>query len=213
MLGISSLLLTLVLAWSMSLQAVFEKRLKDTAMAVPLMCCAADMHSVSSHRQVVLVGCKPSAEFDSMLAAAHASYDPNRIVEYLHTLPTSLSFYSYHQTRLLEVRSNWVQVIHIDPSDDEERGFWEETNGNIAAMARSNFAADKVVALVCQNFTCSPPVGNPKTLESLLSKWRKNHDVERQVAGVNEYVSLLLVSVVLWCRLAFKSVCIHLYFT
>ncbi|XP_022899124.1 spermatogenesis-associated protein 20-like isoform X2 [Olea europaea var. sylvestris] len=122
------------------LLAVFEKRLKDTAMAVPLMCCAADMHSVSSHRQVVLVGCKPSAEFDSMLAAAHASYDPNRI------------------------------VIHIDPSDDEERGFWEETNGNIAAMARSNFAADKVVALVCQNFTCSPPVGNPKTLESLLSK-------------------------------------------
>ncbi|KAL2535568.1 hypothetical protein Fot_16959 [Forsythia ovata] len=122
------------------LLAVFEKRLKDTAMAVPLMCCAADMLAVPSRKQVVLVGRKPSAEFDSMLAAAHASYDSNRT------------------------------VIHIDPNDDEERGFWEETNENIALMAKNNFAADKVVALVCQNFTCSPPVDNPKSLESLLSK-------------------------------------------
>ncbi|XP_022864664.1 spermatogenesis-associated protein 20-like isoform X1 [Olea europaea var. sylvestris] len=122
------------------LLAVFEKRLKDTAMAVPLMCCAADMLAVPSHKQVVLVGCKPSVEFDSMLAAAHASYNPNRT------------------------------VIHINPNDDEERAFWEETNENIALMAKNNFAAGKVVALVCQNFTCSPVVDNPRSLESLLSK-------------------------------------------
>lgn len=122
------------------LLAVFEKRLKDTAMAVPLMCCAADMLAVPSHKQVVLVGRKPSVEFDSMLAAAHASYNPNRT------------------------------VIHIDPNDDEERAFWEETNENIALMAKNNFAADKVVAFVCQNFTCSPVVDNPRSLESLLLK-------------------------------------------
>lgn len=63
-----------------------------------------------------------------------------------------------------------MQVIHINPNDDEERAFWEETNENIALMAKNNFAAGKVVALVCQNFTCSPVVDNPRSLESLLSK-------------------------------------------
>ena len=62
------------------LQAVFETRLKDMAMAVPLMCCAADMLSVPSGKQVVLVGRKPSVEFENMFAAAHASYDPNKTV-------------------------------------------------------------------------------------------------------------------------------------
>ncbi|GLT42507.1 hypothetical protein SLA2020_165020 [Shorea laevis] len=123
------------------LLAVFEKRLNDMAMAVPLMCCAADMLSVPSRKQVVLVGHnKPSAEFESMLAAAHATYDPNKT------------------------------VIHMDPTDTAEMEFWEENNSNIALMARNNFAPDKVVALVCQNFTCSPPVSDPKSLEELLSK-------------------------------------------
>jgi hypothetical protein len=58
------------------IQAVFETRLKDMAMAVPLMCCAADMVTVPHRKQVVLVGHKPSIEFENMLAAAHASYDP-----------------------------------------------------------------------------------------------------------------------------------------
>ncbi|XP_011012643.1 PREDICTED: spermatogenesis-associated protein 20 isoform X2 [Populus euphratica] len=122
------------------LLAVFESRLKDMAMAVPLMCCAADMISLPSHKQVVLVGHKSSLEFDKMLAAAHASYDPNRT------------------------------VIHIDPTDNEEMEIWEDNNSNIALMARNNFAADKVVALVCQNFTCSPPVTDPKSLKALLLK-------------------------------------------
>lgn len=50
------------------------------AMAVPLMCCAADMLFVPSRKQVVLVGHKPSLEFENMLAAAHAQYDPNKTV-------------------------------------------------------------------------------------------------------------------------------------
>lgn len=122
------------------LLAVFEMRLKDMAVAVPLMCCGADMLSVPSRKQVVLVGHKPSSEFENMLAAAHALYDPNKT------------------------------VIHIDPSNAEEMQFWEENNSNVALMAKNNFAADKVVALVCQNFTCSAPVTDPGSLVALLSQ-------------------------------------------
>ncbi|KAJ4828501.1 hypothetical protein Tsubulata_012466 [Turnera subulata] len=122
------------------LLAVFETRLTDMAMAVPLMCCAADMFSVPSRKQVVLVGHKQSLEFDNMLAAAHANYDPNKT------------------------------VIHIDPTNNEEMEIWEENNSKIALMAKNNLSPDKVVALVCQNFTCSPPVSDPKSLEVLLSK-------------------------------------------
>ncbi|KAL3647965.1 hypothetical protein CASFOL_008933 [Castilleja foliolosa] len=122
------------------LLAVFEKRLKETAMALPLMCCGADMLFVPSRKQVVLVGDKSSLLFDSMLAAAHASYDPNKT------------------------------VIHIDPNDVDEIGFWETNNEKIAVMAKNNFASDKVVALVCKNFTCSPPIHDPKSLESNLAK-------------------------------------------
>ncbi|KAL4361833.1 hypothetical protein GQ457_04G028630 [Hibiscus cannabinus] len=121
------------------LLAVFESRLKEMAMAVPLMCCAADMLTVPSRKQVVLVGHKHSGEFENMLAAAHASYDPNKT------------------------------VIHIDPTNATEMEFWEASNNKVALMARNSFAADKVVALVCQNFSCSPPVSNPKSLEDLLS--------------------------------------------
>jgi hypothetical protein len=62
------------------IQAVFETRLKDMAMAVPLMCCAADMVTAPHGKQVVLVGHKPSIEFENMLVAAHAAYDPNKTV-------------------------------------------------------------------------------------------------------------------------------------
>ncbi|CAL5352354.1 unnamed protein product [Camellia sinensis] len=75
-----------------------------------------------------------------MLAAAHASYDPNKT------------------------------VIHVDPTEEEELEFWEENNGEIATMAKNNFVSDKVVALIYQKFTCSPPVTDPKSREALLSK-------------------------------------------
>ncbi|KAL6271785.1 hypothetical protein ACE6H2_028696 [Prunus campanulata] len=120
--------------------AVFETRLKDMTMAVPLMCCAAAMLTVPSRKQVVLVGHKHSVEFENMLAAAHASYDINKT------------------------------VIHVDPTNSEEMQFWEGNNSNIALMAKNHFAADKVVALVCQNFTCSAPVNDPGSLVALLSQ-------------------------------------------
>ncbi|GAB2281321.1 hypothetical protein Dimus_015919 [Dionaea muscipula] len=122
------------------LLVAFEKRLKDVALAVPLMCCAAHMLTFPSRKQVVLVGAKSSKEFQNMLAAAHALYDPNKT------------------------------VIHLDPSNDEELKFWEEMNPNVALMARNNLAHDKVAALVCQNFTCRPPVHDAASLQGLLSK-------------------------------------------
>lgn len=120
------------------LLAVFEKRLKDAAVAVPLMCCAADMLVVPSRKQVVLVGTNLPEELEAMLVSAHASYELNK------------------------------SVIHIDPTDEEVIGFWEENNANVALMAKNSFVADKVVALVCQNFTCSSPVTDSASLEALL---------------------------------------------
>ncbi|PWA50004.1 catalytic domain-containing protein [Artemisia annua] len=54
------------------------------------------------------------------------------------------------------------------PSDDEEMRFWEEKNPNISAMAKSNFVAENVVALVCKDFACKAPVTNLNSLEALL---------------------------------------------
>lgn len=119
------------------LLAVFESRLKDQPVAVPLMCCAADMLSVPSRKQIVLVGHKSSVEFHDMATAAHASYDPNKT------------------------------VIMIDPGNGEDVEFWENHNNNIALIAKSS-PSGKVAAFVCQNFTCSAPVTDPKSLESLL---------------------------------------------
>ncbi|KAH0855924.1 hypothetical protein HID58_084185 [Brassica napus] len=122
------------------LLAVFELRLKEMAVAVPLMCCAADMISVPSRKQVVLVGSKSSAELNNMLTAAHSVYDPNKT------------------------------VIHIDPWGSDEMEFWEECNSSVAEMAKRNRNSEKVVALVCQHFTCSPPVFDSSSLTRLLSK-------------------------------------------
>jgi hypothetical protein len=63
-----------------ALQAVFETRLRQLSIALPLMCCAADMLSVPSRKQVVLVGQKGSEEFQDMVAAMFSLYDPNRTV-------------------------------------------------------------------------------------------------------------------------------------
>ncbi|XP_008789958.1 spermatogenesis-associated protein 20 [Phoenix dactylifera] len=122
------------------LLAVFESRLKDQSMAVPLMCNAANMLSIPSRKQVVLVGEKTSAEFDDMVAAVFASYDPNRT------------------------------VIQIDPSNREDMDFWENLNQNIFQMAKSSPADKLAVAHVCQNFVCSPPVSSPDALSTLLDK-------------------------------------------
>uniref|UniRef100_A0A7N0ZW39 Spermatogenesis-associated protein 20-like TRX domain-containing protein n=2 Tax=Kalanchoe fedtschenkoi TaxID=63787 RepID=A0A7N0ZW39_KALFE len=125
------------------LLAVFETRLKDAAVAVPLMCCAADMLFVPSHKQIVLVGQKTSRDFSTMLAEVHATFEPNKT------------------------------VIHVDPTNTEDMDFWESNSSNVALMAKNNYAPEKTVALVCQNFTCSPPVCDAESLRALLSKKRQ----------------------------------------
>ncbi|URD82176.1 spermatogenesis-associated protein [Musa troglodytarum] len=122
------------------LLAVFETRLKDQGIAVPLMCCAVDMLAVPSRKQVVLVGDKASAEFDDMVVAVFASYDPNRT------------------------------VIQIDHSSSEEMEFWENCNPNIAQMVKGTMEDKQAVAHVCQDFVCSPPVTDPDALRALLGK-------------------------------------------
>eukprot|EP00262_Sarcandra_glabra_P016505 TRINITY_DN5407_c0_g1_i1.p1 TRINITY_DN5407_c0_g1~~TRINITY_DN5407_c0_g1_i1.p1 ORF type:complete len:819 (-),score=166.41 TRINITY_DN5407_c0_g1_i1:230-2686(-) len=122
------------------LLAVFESRLKGQAMAVPLMCCAVDMLSVPSRKQVVLVGPKASTEFEDMVVAARASYDPNKT------------------------------VIQIDPNNKEDMEFWETNNQNIAQMAKSSPPNMVVAAHICQNFTCSAPVGDTESLHNLLNQ-------------------------------------------
>lgn len=122
------------------LLAVFETRLNDQSIAVPLMCCAADMLHVPSRKQVVLVGDKNSAEFSAMVAVVYTSYDPNRI------------------------------VVQIDPNNMEEMDFWESNNQNIAQMAKGSPKDVTVVAHVCQNFVCSSPVFDPIALHALLDR-------------------------------------------
>ncbi|CAL4959548.1 unnamed protein product [Urochloa decumbens] len=122
------------------LLAVFETRLRQLSIALPLMCCAADMLSVPSRKQVVLVGQKGSVEFQDMVAATFSSYDPNRT------------------------------VIQIDPQNTEEMEFWDRNNANIAQMARSSPPGKQAVAHVCQDFKCSPPVTSPEALHELLNK-------------------------------------------
>ncbi|GKE27701.1 hypothetical protein Tco_1443085, partial [Tanacetum coccineum] len=53
------------------LLVVFFKRLKDSLVVVPLMCCAADMLAVPSKNQVVLVGKKSTLEMERMLLCFH----------------------------------------------------------------------------------------------------------------------------------------------
>ncbi|KAF3340955.1 spermatogenesis-associated protein 20 [Carex littledalei] len=122
------------------LLAVFESRLSEQSVAVPLMCCAADMFSVPSRKQIVLVGDKEAPQYKEMLATAFASYDPNRT------------------------------VIQIDPKNAEAMDFWEKTNQNIAQMACGGPPDVPAVAHVCQNFKCSPIVTSSDGLENILNK-------------------------------------------
>lgn len=124
------------------LLAVFEKRFTDQTIAIPLMCCAADMFAVPSRRQVVLVGRKSSREFKDMISIVHSSYDPLRT------------------------------VIQIDPENEDDMKFWESNNRNIFNMAKGSPHDKVAVAHVCQNFMCTAPVADPAALRSLLSKPR-----------------------------------------
>lgn len=90
------------------LLAVFEARIKDQAMAVPLMCCAADLLAVPSRKQVVIVGPKSTPNFESLVVASHAPYDPDKT------------------------------IIQIDLSNKEDTEFWQMHNPTIFSMAQKS---------------------------------------------------------------------------
>uniref|UniRef100_A0A1D1ZHJ6 Spermatogenesis-associated protein 20 n=1 Tax=Anthurium amnicola TaxID=1678845 RepID=A0A1D1ZHJ6_9ARAE len=122
------------------LLAVFESRLKEQSLAVPLMCCAADMLAAPSRKQVVIVGNKTSSEFKDMVSTVYSSYDPNRT------------------------------VVQIDPSNREDMDFWEDNNLNMASMAKNTPTDKDAMAHVCENFVCRAPVASSDALYTLINK-------------------------------------------
>ncbi|XP_024370757.1 uncharacterized protein [Physcomitrium patens] len=88
------------------LLAVYEQRVKEVAMAVPLLCCAFDSFSVAAKRQIIIAGVRNSPDTDALMTACHAPFDPDR------------------------------NVILIDESNPEERDFWQSVNSTALAMAR-----------------------------------------------------------------------------
>ena len=62
-----------------------------------------------------------------------------------------------------------MQVIQIDPNNEEEMKFWEEVNPSIAAMGKSSLLQQTTLAHVCENFVCRAPVASSQVLRSLLN--------------------------------------------
>lgn len=63
-----------------SFQAVFEGRIKDVALAVPLLCCAFDTFRTASKRQIIIAGGKDAADTQKLVAVCHSFYDPDKTV-------------------------------------------------------------------------------------------------------------------------------------
>lgn len=61
-------------------QAVYEQRVKEVAMAVPLLCCAFDTFSVAAKRQIIIAGVRNSPDTDALMTACHAPFDPDKNV-------------------------------------------------------------------------------------------------------------------------------------
>lgn len=119
------------------LLAVFEGRIKELPVAVPLMCCAADLLAAPAKRQIVISGSRRTIEFESLITASHASFDTDRI------------------------------IIPVDPNNREDTEFWEVHNPAVLSMAQKS-PEGRVVAYVCQNFTCHAPTSDPANLIQLL---------------------------------------------
>ncbi|XP_002994074.2 spermatogenesis-associated protein 20 isoform X2 [Selaginella moellendorffii] len=122
------------------LLAVFEGKVKELAMAVPLMCCAYDVLAVPSKRQILVAGAKTSGEFDALVTTSHLFFDPDST------------------------------IIQIDPELPSDVEFWQAKNPMLLAMAQGKAPKSKAVAFVCQDFKCYAPVSDAAALERLLNK-------------------------------------------
>jgi len=88
------------------LLAVYEQRVKEVAMAVPLLCCAFDSFHVAAKRQIIIAGARNAPDSEALLTACHAPFDPDKT------------------------------VFLIDESNSEERAFWQTVNPLALTMAR-----------------------------------------------------------------------------
>ncbi|KAH9531464.1 hypothetical protein CY35_19G039700 [Sphagnum magellanicum] len=90
------------------LLAVYESRMKEVAMAVPLLCCAVDVLNVPSKRQVIVAGPRYAPDTDALLAASHATFDPDKV------------------------------IFQVDETNAQDREFWHEMNPGVSAMSHSS---------------------------------------------------------------------------
>ncbi|BBN11014.1 uncharacterized protein MPTK1_5g08350 [Marchantia polymorpha subsp. ruderalis] len=88
------------------LMSVFEAKVREVAMAIPLMCCAFDSFAGPSKRQIVIAGVKHAPDTDALVTAAHSAYDPDKI------------------------------ILQIDETDAVDQEFWKVHNPMALAMAR-----------------------------------------------------------------------------
>ncbi|KAG6547746.1 hypothetical protein Mapa_010559 [Marchantia paleacea] len=88
------------------LMSVFEAKVREVAMAIPLMCCAFDSFAGPSKRQIVIAGVKHAPDTDALVTAAHSAYDPDKI------------------------------ILQIDETDAVDQEFWKVHNPMGLAMAR-----------------------------------------------------------------------------
>lgn len=62
------------------MQAVYEQRVKEVAMAVPLLCCAFDSFNVAAKRQIIIAGARNAPDSEALMTACHAPFDPDKTV-------------------------------------------------------------------------------------------------------------------------------------
>lgn len=91
-------------------------------------------------------------------------------VQYGERLKITLTDWFRFVVSLTSLHITKLQVIQIDRNSSEETEFWESYNSNIAEMAKGSPKDVPVVAHVCQNFVCRPPVTDADALRALLAK-------------------------------------------
>lgn len=74
-------------------QAVYEQRVKEVAMAVPLLCCAFDLYNVPSKRQVIVAGTRNSPDAEALVTSCHANFDPDKTVSARARAPFDQGFH------------------------------------------------------------------------------------------------------------------------
>lgn len=70
----------ILIVYDFCMQAVYEQRVKEVAMAVPLLCCAFDSFNVAAKRQIIIAGARNAPDSEALLTACHAPFDPDKTV-------------------------------------------------------------------------------------------------------------------------------------